>query len=309
MSGKGHRQRQTFEQLALTWDGLAEWSSGFANGVVRAFEESGASAPERLAAVRQPFQTAISAAIVRRDAAIAHADVVAEGVWRSVADEMSRAALLLADDSREAAMRLAALTVALGETGSMADGVGTKHLTPCTSRALCDWMCTYLPDGFWRTLASFTLDEGAVRQDPAGSVYVSMLLHRIDNSIQLSDLVRLFDLASAAREGREAVALLNELSRMFLPDRPSLADDVTDEQLIAYAGRIAAVTDTFAGRLRIKAALSTASDAHLDFGAFLSLQNLSPLVVSGADPQAQASLDKFWQNTHGDVYLAWASDR
>ena len=116
-------------------------------------------------------------------------------------------------------------------------------------------------------------------------------------------------MASSAREGRETVALLNDLNQVFLPARPSLSDDATDEQLIAYAGRIAAVTDAFAGGLRIKAAAPTTSDARLDFGAFLSLQNLSPFVVSGTAPQAQASLNVLWQNTHGDVYLDWASDR
>ena len=82
MSEQSNPQQQTFEQFAFMWDDLVEWSAGFANGVVTAFEEGGASALERLAAVRQQYQVAISAAIARRDAAMAAADVIAEGVWR-----------------------------------------------------------------------------------------------------------------------------------------------------------------------------------------------------------------------------------
>ncbi len=375
MSEQSNPQQQTFEQFAFMWDDLVEWSAGFANGVVTAFEEGGASALERLTAVRQQYQVAISAAIARRDAAMAAADVIAEGVWRSAADEMSRVAFLLADETKDAATRLATFQVAIndglrtigryagpafdvygvadairagagnkageavlavglgagigaavvglsslagigavwtalaGGTGAVFGAVSAKYLNPYTTRPLFDWMGSYLPDGFWQTLESLSFGSGAARLDPSGAVYTSMLLHRIDNSIQLDDLGRLFDLASSAREGRETIALLNDLNQVFLPARPSLSDDATDEQLIAYAGRIAAVTDAFAGGLRIKAAVPTASDARLDFGAFLSLQNLSPFVVSGTDPQAQASLNALWQNTHGDVYLDWASDR
>ncbi|WP_291025866.1 calcium-binding protein [Hydrogenophaga sp.] len=191
----------------------------------------------------------------------------------------------------------------------MFGAVGAKYINPHTTRPLFDWMGSYLPDGLWRSLESATFGAGAARLDPSGAVYTSMLLHRIDNSIQLNDLGRLFDLASSAREGRETIALLNDLGHIFQPARPPLSDDATDEQLIAYAGRVAAVTDAFSGGLRIKTAVPTASDARLDFGAFLCLQNLSPLVVCASDPEAQASLNALWQNTHGDVYLDWASDR
>lgn len=306
-------QEQTYEQFAGMWDDLAGWSASFASGIVDAFESGGTSAAERLAAVRSQYQIAITSAIGKRGAALAAADVIAEAVWRQAADEMSRVALVLADEAKSAADRLASFQVQVndglrtigrfvgpafdiyavadairngdgnkageavlsmglgaavgavfasgagvlgagavgvafaGGVGSVSGAVGAKYLNPYTTRPVFDWLGSYLPDGLWKGLESFTFGEGAARLDPAGSVYASMLLHRIDNTIALTDLGRLFDVAGSAREGRETVALLNTLARVFNPSAAALAENASDANLIAFASRIAAVTDRMVG--------------------------------------------------------------
>lgn len=108
-------QTQTFEQFAGMWQDVAGWSANFANGVVDAFKTGGSAAAERLVVVQAHYQTAISAAIVKRDAAVAAADIIAEGVWRQAADEMSRVAFALSDESKTAAQRLATFQFGVNE--------------------------------------------------------------------------------------------------------------------------------------------------------------------------------------------------
>lgn len=113
MSNTQNSPEQTYEQSAQMWSDLSGWSASFASGVVEAFETGGTSAAERLTAVRAQYQVAIASAIVRRDAALAAADVIAEAVWRQAADEMARTAFALAAESRLAAERLATFQVSV----------------------------------------------------------------------------------------------------------------------------------------------------------------------------------------------------
>lgn len=364
-------QTQTYEQHASMWNDLAGWSANFASGVVDAFERGGASAAERLTAVRAQYQTAIAAAIVRRDTALAAADVIAEAVWRQAADEMSRTAFLLADEARSAAERLATFQVTvndglrnigrfvgpafdvyavadairdgdgnkageavlsiglgaavgaalatgvgalgagatlvglMGGVGAVGGAVSARYLNPYTTRPAFDFLGSFIPDGFWRGLEGSVFGEGAARLDPTGAVYVSMLLHRIDNNISRADLGALFDKAGSAREGRETVALLNALANVLVPNASALPNNATDEQIIAFAGRIAAVTDQAPGAFRISAAPVTAAEAKTDFSAFLALHTLSPVWVKTNDPAALALL----QTANAQLATDWQADR
>lgn len=345
-------QTQTFEQLAAMWTDLAGWSAAFGSGVVDAFERGGTSAVERLTAVRAQYQTAIAEAIVRRDAALAAGDVIAEAVWRQAADDMARTALDLADEFRLAADRLATFQVTvnnglrtigryagpafdvysvadaiadgdgnkageavlsiglgaalgaalatgvgalgagatwvalMGGVGAVGGAVGARYLNPYTTRPTFDFLGSFIPDGFWRGLEGAVFGDGAARLDPTGAVYVSLLLHRIDNNISQSDLGALFDKAGSAREGRETVALLNALANVLVPNASALSNNATDEQIIAFAGRIAAVTDQAPGAFRISATPATAVEAKTDFSAFLALHTLSPVWAQTNDPAA-----------------------
>ncbi|WP_159596124.1 putative Ig domain-containing protein [Hydrogenophaga sp. BPS33] len=170
-------------------------------------------------------------------------------------------------------------------------------------------MGEYLPDGFWHRLESVTFGEGAARLDPTGSVYTSMLLHRIDNSIALPDLGRLFDVAGSAREGRETVALLNALAQVFNPSATPLANNADDKAIVAFAGRIAAVTDRVPGGIQISATTPSASEARNDFGAMLSLQLGLPFAIRlpGASSTTSAAAMELYA-LHRTDYERWLTD-
>ncbi len=374
MSTQPNAQDQTFEQLAGMWNDLAGWSANFANGVVEAVERGGTSALERLSAIRSQYQIAISAAIAKRELASAAADAIAESVWRDAANEMSRVAFELADDTKSAADRLkifetsvndglkkvgrfvgpafdiygvvdaiatgdgnkageAVLSIGLGAAigaalasglgflgfgatfvafmggaGAVGGAVGAKYLNPHTTRPFFDWLGSYLPDGMWRGLESVTFGEGAARLDPTGSVYATMLLHRIDNTVQMDDLGRLFDVAGSARQGRETIGLLNGLAELFVPEASALPDDATDEQIIAFAGRIAAVTDKVPGGIRIASAIPSVEEARADFGAMLSLQLGLPVSIrlTGASATSPAAMELY--ALHRTAYERWLAD-
>lgn len=375
MDVQNNPQEQTFEQFAMMWSELAGWAAGFSNGVVTAFETGGESALGRLSAVRAQYQLAIAQAILRRDAAITAADVIAESVWRSAADEMSRIAFLLADETKDAATRLAtfqmavndglraigryagpafdvygvadairsgdgnkageavlamglgvgfgaalvglsnmfglsaAWTAFMGGIGSVGGSVVAKYVNPYTARPVFDWMGTYLPDSWWKNLESATFGEGAARLDPSGSVYASMLLHRIDNAIDLTDLGGLFDVAGSAREGRETVALLNSLAQVFNPSVAELANNASDQDIVAFAGQIAAVTDRVLGGIQITMVIPTTTVARDDFGALLSLQLGLPFSIRLTDPSTTSPAALELYALHRTNYERWLADK
>ncbi|WP_276606546.1 putative Ig domain-containing protein [Ramlibacter rhizophilus] len=203
----------------------------------------------------------------------------------------------------------AAAVMLAGGTGAVLASAAAPLIHPHTTRPFFDWLGSYLPEGLWRAFESTTFGPGAARLDPAGAVFTTLLLHRIDNSIQLADLGRLFDVAGSARDGRETVALLNSLGRVFTPAAPSLVDSATDQQLIAYAGRIAAITDRSPGGIRITASSPTVVDARNDFGAVLSLQFGLPVSIRLNDqsPTSAAALQLY--ALHRTDYERWLSDR
>ena len=342
---------------------------------MEAYKTAGDKAPDILAATRARYDVAITAAITKRELALAAGDVILEGTWRQVADQMAASAFKLADETKSAADRLLSLQVEINgglrtagklvgpafdifavadairsgdgnKTGEAVVSIGLAAVgtflvggaaifftLPAPVIALAgglgavggalfaepvnqyvarpyfyDQLGKLLPDGFWKVLEISTFGEGAARLDPAGSVLATMLLARIDNTIQLTDLGRLFDVAASSREGRETVGLLNQLGKLFTPDAPALPNNATDEQLIAYAGRIAAVTDRTPGGVHITANVPTAAEARSDFGVLLSLQMGNTVSIRLTDQSATSPAALELYALHRTDYERWLSD-
>ncbi len=240
---------QTYEQGVAMWRAFSEWSQEFAVGAVGALSAHGDNLAEQLDDLQVRYQQAISAAIVRRELAIAAGDVIAESIWRSAADETARVAFALNESANNTAERLlifqqhinarlaavgrfvgpafdvvevgnairtgdgnaageASLSLLLGLGAGaivgaaalgggfsvpyvlLAGGVGgvvastsAEYLNVRWGRPAFDVLAQYLPDSWWQGLEGFAFGTGAARLDPSGSVYMAMLLHRIDSNV------------------------------------------------------------------------------------------------------------------------------
>jgi hypothetical protein len=177
------------------------------------------------------------------------------------------------------------------------------------TRRLFDLFGQVLPDGLWRSIEQITFGTGAARLDPSGAVFASMLLHRIDQSIKLEDLGRVFDIAGVSTKGRETVALINQLAHVFLPNQAFLWESATDEEMIQYAGRIAAVTDPLAGDLRISKLVPSLEEARNDFAAMLSLQLGLTVTLRLTDPSSSSAASAKLQQLYSNDYQNWQADK
>ncbi|MGA8514216.1 MAG: calcium-binding protein, partial [Burkholderiaceae bacterium] len=87
------------------------------------------------------------------------------------------------------------------------------------------------------------------------------------------------------------------------------------EPRVTYHATLAAlqinpIFTQLAGKLKIELASNTlGATARTDFGAFIALQDLSPLYISGTDEAAQALLKSIWKISRAEDYTAWEADQ
>ena len=137
---------------------------------------------------------------------------------------------------------------------------------------------------------------------------------KLDSTFTIGDLNRLVDggsnLMAASLEG-----LLDSLRRMFDPAVISLVagdEKDSDPARMAYhealsAWQKTALFTTLAGHLNLTPSAQISNlgaQAKTDFGAFLALQFLSPVVISTTDAAALAAL----KAVHGQMAIDWQAD-
>ncbi len=166
-----------------------------------------------------------------------------------------------------------------------------------------------LPDGFWRGIDAVAYGPGSARLEPTAAGLANLLLARMDATAVTQSEYAFFDAASSSNTGRETIALLNHLGRVFIPGIAPLAEAATAEQIRAFGTSIAAVSDQFAGSLRIRVGVPSSDDAKQNFTAFLGMYALSPLVISSSEGATQVALDAALGERWANEYNLWLADR